>query len=168
MPAGDNRLRDVCTACRTIFYQNPKMVVGCIPEWQGQILLCERAIEPRAGFWTLPAGFMENGETLPEAAARETVEEAGVRVRVEALFSVVSLPHINQVYMLFRATMLDSSISIGPESLQARLFSETEIPWDQLAFPTMNYTLKRYFADARRGQFGLHSTDIFRPAFKRE
>lgn len=160
VPPGDNRPRHVCPSCGAIHYQNPKMVVGCIPEWEDKILLCRRAIEPRYGLWTLPAGFMENGETTAEGAARETLEEAGARVDVLGLYSMISLPDINQVYLVFRARLLHLDFTHGEESLEARLFSEQEIPWEQMAFRTIQHTLERYFSDRRIGTFPLHEGHI--------
>ena len=149
VPDGDNRERFVCTRCETIHYQNPKIVAGCIPEWNGKILLCRRAIEPRYGLWTLPAGFMENGETTEQAAMRETREEACARVNISALYSIFSIPHISQVYMLFRGELENGEYSAGTESLDCDLFGESDIPWDDLAFPVVRETLQRYFRDAR-------------------
>ncbi len=160
IPEGDNRHRYVCEVCGAIHYQNPRMVVGCLPEWQGQVLLCRRAIEPRHGLWTVPAGFMENGETTAEGAARETLEEAGARVEVLDLYSMISLPDIDQVYLLFRARLLDLDFAPGEESLETRLFGEHEIPWEQLAFRTVDMTLRQYFDDARRGSFPLRTGTI--------
>ena len=132
-PDDDNRLRHICISCGTIHYQNPNMVIGSIPEWEDKILLCRRAIEPRHGLWTLPGGFMENGETTTEAAIRETLEEANARIEIGDLFSMYSLPFINQVHLLFRAQLLDLDFSPGSESLEVRLFTENEIPWDEIA-----------------------------------
>ncbi len=162
VPSGDNLPRYVCDACHTIHYQNPKMVVGCIPEWEGQILLCRRAIEPRYGLWTLPAGFMENGETALQAAARETHEEAHARVEVGMLYTLINLPHINQVYLIFRSRLLDLGYKPGHESLEVRLFDEAEIPWDRLAFPAVHHTLKHYFADRSAGVYAFHMGDLRR------
>ncbi len=162
IPDGDDRPRYVCDACSTIHYQNPKLVVGCIPEWEGRILLCRRAIEPRRGLWTLPAGFMENGETTQEGAARETLEEAQARVAIGAPYALFNLPHINQVYLIFRAQLLGGEFAPGPESLETRLFSAAEIPWAELAFPVIKETLKLYQGDCSRPQSGLHSGDIVR------
>ena len=156
IPDGDTLPRFVCDACNIIHYQNPKMVVGCVPEWEDKILLCRRAIEPRYGLWTLPAGFLENNETAPAGAARETLEEANARVDVGELYSFISLPHISQVYAMFRARLLDLNYSAGSESLEVKLFTEDDVPWDHLAFRTIHYTLEHYFADRRAGQFGLH------------
>ncbi len=162
IPAGDERERFVCPSCDTIHYQNPNIVTGCIPEWEDRILLCRRAIEPRRGLWTLPAGFMENGESTQQGAARETWEEARARVEVIELYSLFNLPHIDQVYLLFRARMLDTDFGPGPESLEVALFREDQIPWDELAFPVVAKTLKLYFADRHAGAYRLKLGDIER------
>ena len=154
LPPDDNRLRHVCTVCATIHYQNPKLVVGAIPEWEdGRILLCRRSIEPRYGLWTLPAGFMENGETTIEAAMRETLEEANARIAIGELYSMYNLPYINQVQLLFRARLLDLDFSPGTESLEVELFEEQDIPWDEIAFRPVRFTLQHYFADRKTGNF---------------
>ncbi|MBI5436787.1 MAG: NUDIX hydrolase [Nitrosomonadales bacterium] len=154
LPPDDSRPRHVCTACATIHYQNPKLVVGAIPEWEdGRILLCRRAIEPRHGLWTLPAGFMENGETTTEAAIRETLEEANARIAIGELYSMYNLPYINQVHLLFRARLLDLDFSPGMESLEVGLFEEQDIPWDEIAFRPVHFTLQYYFADRKTGNF---------------
>ncbi len=160
IPAGDNRPRWVCDACGTIHYQNPKLVVGCIPEWEDRILLCRRAIEPRHGFWTVPAGFMENGETTAAGAARETLEEANARVDNLTLYAVYNIPHIDQVYMLFRATLLDLDFHPGEETLETRLVAESDVPWDDLAFITVRNTLRHYYADRQRGEYRFHMGTI--------
>ncbi|MHB1951223.1 MAG: NUDIX hydrolase [Acidiferrobacteraceae bacterium] len=162
MPPGDQRVRDVCTGCQAVHYQNPKVVAGCVPEWDGRILLCRRAIEPRKGFWTLPAGFMENDETTAEAAAREALEEASVGIEIDALYALFNLPHINQVYVMFRGHLRVPEFGPGEESLEVTLFAESEIPWSDLAFPVVRETLKLYFADRRRGTFGMYSGDLVR------
>ncbi|GED42370.1 NUDIX domain-containing protein [Cobetia marina] len=163
VPQGDDRLRYLCDSCGTIHYQNPRIIAGTLPIRDGKVLLCRRAIEPRLGYWTLPAGFMENAETTSEAAARETREEAGAEVNLQGLYTLIDLPHINQVYMLFRAE-LTSDFSAGIESLEVALFAEEEIPWQSLAFPTMEVTLRRYFEDRRarqgEGEFPLHLEQI--------
>ena len=165
MPQDDHRERHVCTVCNTIHYQNPKIIAGAIPEWtDGRILLCRRAIEPRHGLWTLPAGFMENGETTTQAAARETLEEANARIDVLGLYAMYNLPYINQVQMLFRAKLLDLDFSPGVESLEVELFGEDEIPWDTLAFRPIRYTLEHFFADRKRGDFIFRNTDLEPPA----
>ncbi|MEP7183753.1 MAG: NUDIX hydrolase [Betaproteobacteria bacterium] len=153
IPAGDHLPRFVCGDCGTIHYQNPKVVVGCLPEWEDRVLLCKRAIEPRHGLWTLPAGFLENGETVFAGAARETMEEAGARVELGALYTMISLPHISQVYLMFRARLLDLDYAAGPESLEVRLFREDEIPWEEIAFRTIGRTLRNYFLDRRQCAF---------------
>jgi ADP-ribose pyrophosphatase YjhB (NUDIX family) len=164
VPPGDTLPRHVCDRCDTIHYQNPRMVVGCIPEWEERILLCRRAIDPRYGLWTVPAGFMENGETTLQGAARETLEEANARVEVGALYAVYNIPHINQVYMLFRARLLDTDFSAGAETLETRLFDEADIPWDELAFATVRNTLTHYFNDRKQGEYKFHMGTIERVA----
>ena len=164
IPPGDDRPRHMCDTCGSVFYQNPKLIAGCIPVWEDRVLLCRRAIEPRHGFWTLPAGFMENGETTAEAAARETLEEANARVEMEALFTYLNIPRISQVYVMFRARLLDLDFSAGAESLEVRLFEEADIPWRELAFPSIEKTLQLYYADRERGAFGTHVADIHRRA----
>jgi ADP-ribose pyrophosphatase YjhB (NUDIX family) len=163
IPAGDSLPRYVCDACNTIHYQNPRMVVGCIPEWEDKVLLCRRAIEPRHGLWTVPAGYMENGETLAAGAERETLEEACARVEIGALYAVYNIPHVNQVYLLFRAKLLDLDFKPGDETLETRLVSEADVPWDQIAFATVRNTLTHFFADRARKQFGFHMGTIERP-----
>ncbi len=143
-----------------IHYLNPKLVVGCIPEWEGQILLCRRAIEPRRGLWTLPAGFMENGETTAQGAMRETLEEACARVELGALFSLVNVPHINQVHLFYRSRLIDTRFAPGVESLETALFAEPEIPWKELAFRSVTLCLKAYFADRAAGRFTFHEDDL--------
>lgn len=161
IPEGDDRCRYLCRACDTVHYQNPRIVAGCLPVWGEQILLCKRAILPRRGYWTLPAGFMELGETITEAGRRETREEANARVEIEALYAVFSLPEVDQVYMMFRSRLLDLDFSPGRESLEVGLFTEDTIPWDEIAFMTISETLRLYFKDrAQGGRFGLHSGDI--------
>ncbi len=162
IPPGDNRPRHVCPKCDTIFYQNPKIVAGCIPEWDNKVLLCKRAIEPRHGYWTLPAGFMENAETTLEAAVRETLEEANARVEIVDLYTVFNIPHTDQVYMMFRGKLTDLDFSPGEESLEVELYDEAQIPWNDLAFPTILHTLKFYFEDRKTGEFPLRSGDIVR------
>jgi len=160
VPPGDSLSRFVCASCGTIHYENPKIVVGCIPEWEDGILLCRRAIEPRHGLWTVPAGFMENGETTAQGALRETFEEANARVEILGLYALFNIPHINQVYMLFRARLLHLDFHAGAETLEARLFDESEIPWDTLAFATVRRTLQHYFSDRRAGEFHFHMGTI--------
>jgi ADP-ribose pyrophosphatase YjhB (NUDIX family) len=162
VPEGDNRPRHICIDCGVIHYQNPNVVTGCIPEWEGKVLLCRRAIEPRRGYWTLPAGFLENGESTQEGALRETIEEANARVLVGPLYTLFSLPHIDQIYMLFRGPLQDLDYGPGVESLEVKLFTEKEIPWDELAFQVIAETLKYYFEDRRRGEFRLRSGVIER------
>lgn len=172
IPPEDNRPRYVCNHCGTIHYQNPKMVIGSIPVWQPdgetQVLLCRRAIEPRYGYWTLPAGFMENDETTTDAARRETMEEAGARIELHQLFSLLNVPRVHQVHLFYRATLLDLDYAAGSESLEVRMFAEAQIPWSEIAFPTVSHTLRHFFADLARirrdgGGFGLHTEDIAKP-----
>lgn len=163
IPTDDNRERHVCTACGEVHYQNPKLIVGAMPEWQGRILLCRRAIEPRYGLWTLPAGFMENGESTAEAARRETLEEANARIAVGDLYSMYSLPYINQVHLIFRATLLDLAFSPGQESLEVKLFEETEIPWEEIAFRPVRFSLEHFFAERHSGKFNFHIGELAAP-----
>ncbi len=156
IPEGDSLPRSVCASCGEIHYQNPKVVVGCLPEWDDQVLLCRRAIEPRHGLWTLPAGFLENGETISAGALRETLEEASARVQIGDLYTVISLPYINQVYVMFRARLLDLDFAPGSESLEVRLFHEDDVPWEQLAFRTITRTLRNFFLDRKLGTFAVH------------
>lgn len=162
VPAGDCLPRLVCEDCQTIYYQNPKIVTGCIPEWEDKILLCKRAIEPRYGLWTLPAGFMENNETVEQAATRETWEEAQAKIDQLSLYTLLSLPHISQVYMMFRARLCDLTFAPGSESLEVRLFTQDKIPWEELAFPVIHRTLTHYFQDRALGHFPVHVGDIIR------
>ncbi len=160
VPTDDNRERAVCGACEHIHYENPLNVVGTIPEWGDQVLLCRRNIEPRLGLWTLPAGFMELGETTAAGALRETDEEAGARIELLGLFSLINVVRAGQVHLFYRARLCDTSFQPGPETQEARLFREHEIPWDELAFRTVRETLQRYFADRRQGAFSFHSVDV--------
>ncbi|PWB30879.1 NUDIX hydrolase [Pseudomonas sp. SDI] len=157
IPEGDNRPRYVCDHCQTIHYQNPNIVTGVLPSHGSRVLLCRRAIEPRRGYWTLPAGFMENGETLEQAARRETVEEACARVGAMNLYHLFDLPHINQVHVFFRAELTDLDFAVGVESLEVRLFEESEIPWDELAFRTVNRTLECYYRDRKTQAYPIRS-----------
>ncbi|MFE8072060.1 NUDIX hydrolase [Marinobacteraceae bacterium S3BR75-40.1] len=166
VPEGDNRPRHVCPSCGQIHYFNPRIVAGTIPCWQGKVLLCKRAIEPRYGYWTLPAGFMENAETTTEAAMRETWEEARARVDVEGLYTMVNVPHIDQVHLFFRASLIDGEYGVGEESLDVQLFEEDNIPWEELAFPTVKETLEHFFADRQQNDFQVRVSDIRRPMRK--
>jgi len=164
IPSGDTRSRFICDHCETIHYQNPRIVAGVLATHERQVLLCRRAIEPRIGFWTLPAGYMENGETTEEAALRETWEEARASMQGQELYMLFNLPHINQVYMFFRGELADLNFSAGEESLEVKLFSEDEIPWTELAFPTVGKTLRQYFIDRQTNQFPVRIRDIvYRP-----
>lgn len=160
VPADDNRVRHICTACGMIHYQNPRMVIASIPVWKDQVLLCRRAIEPRYGMWTLPGGFMENGESTTQAAIRETLEEACARIAITDFYSMYSLPYLDQVHILFRAQLLDLDFAPGQESLEVRLFTEEEIPWDELAFRPVRYSLEHYFAERRNGAFSVHIGEL--------
>jgi ADP-ribose pyrophosphatase YjhB (NUDIX family) len=157
---GDTRPRGVCPSCHTVHYENPLNVVGTIPCLGERVLLCKRNIEPRFGKWTLPAGFMELDETVAEGAARETVEEAGAQFEMGEFFSLVNIPRVGQVHMFYRAQLLSDQFDPGHETIEARLFLEEEIPWDEIAFRTVGETLKHYFADRRTGQFSIHVFDI--------
>lgn len=168
IPEDDNRERHVCSSCGLIHYLNPRVIAGCLPVYGDKVLLCKRAIEPRLGYWTLPAGFMENGESCEAGAARETLEETQAIVESGQLQSCVSIPYINQVYMLFLAELGDQKFGPTSESTEVALFSEEDIPWDQLAFPVMKFALQRYFEDKKTGSFKTHQHVIeFRPSRKR-
>jgi ADP-ribose pyrophosphatase YjhB (NUDIX family) len=160
IPADDNRERAVCTVCATVHYENPINVVGTVPIWGEQVLLCKRNIEPRWGKWTLPAGFLELGETTAEGALRETDEEAGARIELGPLFSMQNVVRAGQVHLFYLATMRDDRLAPGPETIEARLFREDEIPWEEIAFRTVRETLQAYFDDRRKGRFELHCGDI--------
>ena len=157
---GDTKQRAICTACATVHYENPLNVVGTIPIWENKVLLCKRNIEPRWGKWTLPAGFMELNETVAEGAARETVEESGAEFELEGLFSLVNVARVGQVHLFYRARLLSDRFNPGFETIEARLFAEDEIPWDEIAFRTVKETLEHYFADRRAGSFSIHAIDI--------
>lgn len=160
---GDTRERAVCPACGLVHYDNPLNVVGTVPVWGAdgeQVLLCKRNIEPRRGKWTLPAGFMELGETTAEGALRETDEEAGAQIELGELFTLMNVPRVGQVHLFYRARLLSERFNPGHETIEARLFHEAEIPWDEIAFRTVRETLQHYFADRRSGHFGFHVLDI--------
>ena len=160
VPVDDNRQRAVCTACGEIHYENPLNVVGTVPVWGEQVLLCRRNIEPRYGFWTLPAGFMELGETAARGALRETDEEAGANVEMQELLTMINVVRVGQIHLFYRARMLDTTLKPGPETIEARLFHEHEIPWDQLAFRTVKTTLRHYFDCRLKGAFEFYCSDI--------
>lgn len=160
IPEGDDRQRYVCTGCHTIHYQNPKVIVGVLPVFGDRILMCRRAIEPRRGFWTIPAGFMENGETTLQGAARETWEEARARVIEPTLYRLFDLPHINQVYLFYRAEVVEGRFGVGPESVESALFEEREIPWEEIAFPVVRVTLQEYLSDRVDGHYPVRISDI--------
>jgi ADP-ribose pyrophosphatase YjhB (NUDIX family) len=157
---GDTKERAVCPSCDTIHYENPLNVVGTVPHWGDKVLLCKRNIEPRFGKWTLPAGFMELNETTAEGAARETDEEAGAQFEMEGLFTLLNVARVGQVHLFYRARLLSDQFKPGTETIEAQLFSEDEIPWDEIAFRTVKETLERYFADRRAGHYGFHHIDI--------
>ena len=160
VPDGDNRERAVCSACGEVHYENPLNVVGTLPVWGAQVLLCRRNIEPRFGMWTLPAGFMELGETAAQGALRETDEEAGAHIELQQLFTMLNVVRVGQVHLFYLARMLDTHLAPGPETIEARLFDEADVPWEELAFRTVRTTLEHFFADRRRGRFELHTGDI--------
>ena len=161
-PPGDDKPRHCCSECDTIFYLNPKNVVGTLPCFEDKVLLCKRAIQPRAGKWTLPAGYMENGESSLDGAIRETTEEAGasVIVKSDSLYTLFNLPKINQVYMFFRTELANLDFAAGIESLEVALFSEAEIPWREIAFPVVKSTLEHYFDDLRKNRFPVRMFDV--------
>jgi ADP-ribose pyrophosphatase YjhB (NUDIX family) len=164
IPIGDDRERFVCTSCELIHYSNPRVIVGCVPVYEGKVLLCKRAIEPRKNYWTLPAGFMENGETTLQGAARETWEEACARVSNLDLYRIFDVPYINQVYMFYRCDLDNGEYGVGPESLETDLYEERDIPWDQIAFPVVAETLREFFADSPSGEFPVRVSAIeYRP-----
>jgi ADP-ribose pyrophosphatase YjhB (NUDIX family) len=162
VPEGDHLPRFVCTSCSVVHYQNPKIVVGCVPEHDGRILICKRAIEPRYGFWTIPAGFMENEETLQQGAARESWEEALARVEIGSPLAIVHVLHAHQVHVMFRARLAEPRFGAGPESLEVALVEPARIPWGDLAFPSVRFALERYLEDRAAGRDGLHFTAIDR------
>ena len=160
IPEGEDRERDVCPSCGEIFYVNPKIIVGCVPTVGDQVLLCKRAIEPRYGKWTLPAGFMENRETTAEGAAREMWEEAEARAVDMALYRIFDVPHISQVYVFYRCEVLDGHFGAGSESLESALYSEADIPWDELAFPVVIEMLREFFEDRKTQEFPVRNSTI--------
>lgn len=169
IPPDDDRERYVCDNCSHIHYENPRVIVGVLPSWGTQVLLCKRAIEPRKGYWTIPAGFLENGESTADGARRETWEEACAEVGERHLYCIYDLPHINQVYVFFRAELLKKEFAAGPESLDVQLFEEQDIPWQDLAFPVVTSTLKYYYQDRKDGVFPTRNDEIwFKRRGKRE
>lgn len=157
---GDHRSRYVCTSCGKIHYQNPRIITGCLPIWKDKVLLCKRAIEPRLGLWNVPGGFLENDETVEAGAAREVLEEANIAVEIIGIHSIYSLPHFGQVYLHFLAQLTDLSFSCGVESLEVRLFSEEEIPWEEMAFTSSTFCLKKYFEDRKNGVRKVHLGEL--------
>ena len=162
IPEGDDRTRHICSNCDTIHYINPRVIVGCLVEYENKILLCKRAIEPRSGLWTLPAGFMENGETTLQGAARETWEEARAVVADQQFYRLFDVPNISQVYMFYRARLVDGAFGVGPESEETGLFSEDEIPWREIAFPVVYHTLREYFHDRKKQDWPVRVSAINR------
>ncbi len=160
VPPDDNRERASCPACGTIHYENPLAVVGTLPVWGTQVLLCRRNIEPRYGLWTLPGGFLELGESTAQGALRETQEEAGADVELQALYTVLNVVRVGQLHLYYRARMIHTALAPGPETIEARLFEEQDIPWDELAFETVRATLRRFYEDRQRGVFLVHCADI--------
>ncbi len=159
VPAGDNRQRFVCGSCNEIHYQNPRIIVGCLPVYEDKVLLCKRGIEPRKNLWTVPAGFMENGETTVAGALRETWEEAEARIEGEVLYHLFDLPHINQVYFFYRGHLIDGKFGVGSESLETQLFSYQDIPWDELAFPIIKTLLNHYFSDLKNNEYPIRNLE---------
>ena len=166
IPEGDNLERDCCTKCDLIHYSNPKVIVGTVPIKDNKVLLCKRAIQPRYGLWTLPAGFLENGETIEEGAFRETKEETNTEVKMGNLYAIFNIPQINQVYMLHLAEVINEDYCKTSESLEVEFFAESDIPWDELAFPFVPSTLKNYFKDCKRDEYPLTTQIIERPPRK--
>jgi ADP-ribose pyrophosphatase YjhB (NUDIX family) len=160
VPDGDHLPRHVCTACGTIHYENPRIIAGCVIETQGKLLLCKRAIDPRRGYWTTPAGFMENGESVQHAAAREAMEEALAHVQIGSLLAIVNVLRAHQVHIMFRATLREPGFGVGPESLETQLYDESEIPWPDIAFLSVEFALRRYLEDRHAGLERLHFRDI--------
>ena len=156
VPLGDHQIRQVCVNCDTIHYVNPKVIGGALAIWQDKVLLCRRAIEPRYGLWTLPAGYMELFETMEQGSARETREEAEAEVDIEHLYCMYDIPRIGQIYVLFKAQLIDGKFGAGEETIESKLFAEHEIPWEQLAFPSVERTLRHYFADKKQQDYPLH------------
>jgi ADP-ribose pyrophosphatase YjhB (NUDIX family) len=162
VPPGDNRPRRQCPACQSVHYENPLIVVGCVPEYQGRILICRRAIEPRRGYWTVPAGFLENGETLEAGAARESHEEALAQVQIDSLLAVVNIPEACQVHVFFRARLATPGYGVGIESLETMLVEPEAIPWEDIAFRSTTYALQHYLVDRETGATGAHVTTLER------
>lgn len=165
IPKGDNRMRYVCHNCDTIHYTNPNIIAGCLPIWEDKVLLCKRAIEPRLGFWNVPSGFLENGESVEEGAAREVWEEAEAKIEITRVHALYSIPRINQIYIHFLGNLVEGKFGVGEESLESQLFTEKEIPWKEIAFHSSIFTLKRFFKDRKNGK---HRTHIGGFVFKNE
>jgi len=157
VPPGDDRTRHICQNCDRVHYQNPRIIAGAIPVHEQKILLCRRAIAPREGLWTLPAGFLENGETIEQGALRESLEEANARLRAPALYAIFDIPRIHQVYIFFRAELADLDFAPGTESLETALFAEADIPWEHLAFTVVDRILRLYLEDRRKAEFPVRT-----------
>ena len=156
IPPGDNRLRTVCRVCQTVHYENPKIIAGCLPVWEGKLLLCRRAIEPRKGLWNVPAGFMERGESVEEGAIREVWEEAEAVVRNLKLHNIFTFKRFHHVYVQFVGELVDGKFGVGMESTETRLFTEAEIPWSDIAFESSLFALRNYIADRANGNNKVH------------
>jgi ADP-ribose pyrophosphatase YjhB (NUDIX family) len=169
IPEGDHLPRHVCPRCGAIHYRNPKVIVGCIPEWEERVLMCRRAIQPRVGLWTFPAGFLELGETSSQGAARETLEEAQAHVEIEDLCVVINVPYVNQIYLIHRGRLTSPAFGPTAESSECALMREEEIPWPDIAFPTIYESLRFFYADRRAGRRAIHTLDLtHRPRGQRD
>ena len=160
IPSDDDHVRAVCTGCGIVHYQNPKIVVGCIPELDTRILMCRRNIEPRKGTWTLPAGYLENNESVQEGALRETVEETRAKVKIIEPYRLFNIVRVSQIYLMFRAIVVSDSFGPTKESIEVRLFEKKEIPWENIAFESIRQTLEHYFMDRRQGRFPFRIFDL--------
>ena len=156
IPEGDDHPRKVCGNCNTIHYQNPKVVTGCLPVWEDKVLLCRRAIEPAYGLWNIPSGYLENGESVADGAQREVKEEAAAEVRINYLATLYNIERINQVYLQYVGELIDGKFDVGPESLECKLFTEAEVPWDEIAFTSSVFTLRHFFRDRKLCKTVLH------------
>ncbi|WP_022665450.1 NUDIX hydrolase [Desulfospira joergensenii] len=163
IPRDDDHVRAVCTRCGNIQYENPKMVVGCLPVLEDRILMCRRNIEPRKGMWTLPAGYLENGESVQDGAVRESFEETGSRVRLIAPYRMFNIVFVRQIYLIFRADLLDENFGPTTESLEVKLFDPDRIPWDEMAFEVIRQTLKDYLSDRKNQAFDFRIKDLAPP-----
>jgi ADP-ribose pyrophosphatase YjhB (NUDIX family) len=160
IPKGDDRPCHICVSCGTVHYKNPKLVVGCIVEWQDKILMCRRAIAPKIGKWTLPAGYLESAETVAQGALRETWEEARAHVDIIEPYALFNLTFVDQIYFIFRAKLMNLDFSPGPESQAVDLMGQTDIPWKEIAFEVIDEILQRYFKDRSKGKFNFQMGEI--------